>query len=336
MYKFIKFILFTFDAEKAHKIVINSLKIFKYIPGVFFIIRNIYCRSKRNPVVIDNLIFKNKVGLAAGFDKNAEVFNELSTFGFSFIEVGAITPKPQQGNTKPRIFRLKKDEAIINRMGFNNIGLEEAKKNLKKSRRKDLIIGCNIGKNKTTPNEQAIKDYLQCFKDLFQLVHYFSINVSSPNTPGLRDLQQSDFLDCLLNKLQEENYNYPVQKPIFLKISPDLDFEEVDAIIEVAIKNNITGLVVSNTTTTRPDTLQETKLAVEQGGLSGKPICTLNTQLIKYIASKSSQKLKIIASGGIFSVEDAKDKLMNGADLIQIYTGFIYKGPALIKELAKL
>lgn len=336
MYKFIKFILFTFDAEKAHKIVIRSLKLLKSIPGAMFIIRNIYCSEKTKPVIIDSLVFKNKIGLAAGFDKNAEVFNELSAFGFSFIEVGAITPKPQQGNTKPRIFRLKKDEAIINRMGFNNVGLKQVKKNLRKNRRKDLIIGCNIGKNKTTPNEQAISDYLKCFEELFSLVHYFSINVSSPNTPGLRELQQSDFLDRLLNNIQEENCKYSVPKPIFLKISPDLNLQEIDSIIAVAIKNNITGLVVANTTTSRPDTLQETKFMKEEGGLSGKPINNLNTRLIKYIASKASKRLRIIASGGVFSVEDAKDKLVNGADLVQIYTGFIYKGPALVKDLAKL
>ena len=283
------------------------------------------------------LKFENPVGLAAGFDKNAVLYDELSNFGFGFIEIGTVTPKPQPGNPKPRIFRLPKDEALINRLGFNNEGVEKIKKKLD-NRKPNFIIGGNIGKNKTTPNDQAIVDYEICFNELFDHVDYFVVNVSSPNTPNLRELQEKESLLKILLRLQEINSEKDKRKPILLKIAPDLSNEQLDEIIEVVQESKIDGIIATNTTIQRED-LQTDQIRVDaigDGGLSGKPLKDRSNEVIKYIADRTNKEIVIIGVGGIMSAEDALAKLEAGADLIQIYTGFIYEGPGLVKDICKM
>lgn len=280
------------------------------------------------------LKFKNPVGLAAGFDKNADLFHELEMFGFGFIEIGTVTPKPQDGNEKPRLFRLKKDEAIINRMGFNNDGVDAVVERLKK-KKTTIIIGGNIGKNKVTPNEEAEEDYVISFQKLAAHVDYFVVNVSSPNTPNLRDLQEKEPLKKLLFRLKEENKT--VQKPILLKIAPDLTDSQLDDIIEIVTVTKIDGVIATNTTISRSGLATEKK-AVEEigmGGLSGKPLTTRSTEVIRYLSEKSGKSFPIIGVGGIHSEKDALEKLDAGASLVQLYTGFIYEGPGLIKRINK-
>ncbi|BAV94853.1 dihydroorotate dehydrogenase [Ichthyobacterium seriolicida] len=279
------------------------------------------------------LKFKNKVGLAAGFDKDAELFEELSLLGFGFIEVGTITPRPQKGNDKPRIFRLKKDKGIINRMGFNNKGIENAIKRLKK-RNNNIIIGGNIGKNKDTPNEEAVNDYILAFKSLEDVVDYFTINISSPNTPNLRLLQDKEPLKKILTSLQEINIK---KRPILLKISPDLTKEQLDDIVEIVTDTKISGIIATNTTISR-DSLKEDKDVIDEigpGGLSGIPLRDRSTEVIKYLHSKSDNRFYIIGVGGIHSPKDALEKIKAGASLVQIYTGLIYNGISLVKEIKK-
>ena len=283
---------------------------------------------------IFGLKFKNPVGLAAGFDKNASFYNNFSHLGFGFIEIGTITPKAQDGNPKPRLFRLKSDEAIINRMGFNNGGIEIAIKNLKK-RKTSIIIGGNIGKNKITSNEDANEDYLACFKALYPYVDYFVVNVSSPNTPNLRALQEKEPLTELLSLLQHENALMPAKKPILLKIAPDLNTNELDDVIDVVQTCKIDGIVATNTTLDRTN-LTASKEEIDRigaGGLSGKPLTKKSTEIIRYIHHKTNGKIPIIGVGGIHSADDAFEKLEAGASLIQLYTGFVYEGPALIKKI---
>jgi dihydroorotate dehydrogenase len=280
--------------------------------------------------------FENPVGLAAGFDKDAKLFDELASFGFGFVEIGTVTPLPQEGNPKPRLFRLKEDNALINRMGFNNEGIEAVVARLRR-KTSNIIIGGNIGKNKVTPNENAVADYEICFEKLFPYVDYFAVNVSSPNTPGLRDLQEKEPLTALLNSLQKINNQKEKRKPILLKIAPDLTNEQLDDIIAIVADTKIDGVVATNTTIGRKG-LKTNKTKVEaigNGGLSGKPLKARSIEVIKYLADKSNKAFPIIGVGGIHSAEDALEKIDAGATLVQVYTGFIYEGSALIKRINK-
>jgi dihydroorotate dehydrogenase len=277
--------------------------------------------------------FPNPVGLAAGFDKDAKLFGPLSNFGFGFIEIGTVTPKSQSGNPKKRLFRLQADQAVINRMGFNNEGVEAAVKRLEHN--KNIIIGGNIGKNKTTPNENAVDDYLICFDALFNHVDYFVVNVSSPNTPNLRDLQDKAPLTALLNTLQERNANKPKRKPILLKIAPDLTDDQLLDIVEIVQTTQIDGLIATNTTLSREGLSSDPQLCAEQGGLSGRPLTRRSTEVIRFLHQKSDGKIPIIGVGGIYTPEDAIEKLEAGASLLQLYTGFIYEGPAAVKRINK-
>jgi len=274
--------------------------------------------------------------LAAGFDKDAKLFDELASFGFGFVEIGTVTPLPQDGNPKPRLFRVKDDSGLINRMGFNNQGIEVVVARLRR-RKTNIIIGGNIGKNKVTPNEKAVDDYEICFEKLFPYVDYFAVNVSSPNTPGLRDLQEKAPLTALLKRLQELNNAKESRKPILLKIAPDLTTEQLDDIIEIVADTKIDGVVATNTTIDRSSlkTYKKKVDAIGNGGLSGKPVKARSTEVIKYLSDKSNRAFPIIGVGGIHSAEDALEKLDAGATLLQVYTGFIYEGPALVKRINK-
>jgi dihydroorotate dehydrogenase len=294
--------------------------------------------DKRLERELFGLKFKNPVGLAAGFDKNAVLYNELSDFGFGFVEIGTLTPKPQEGNPKKRLFRLKADYAIINRMGFNNNGVFEAAEKLKKEHK--VLIGGNIGKNKDTPNNEAIKDYLICFDALFDHVDYFVVNVSSPNTPGLRELQDKEPLMALLNELQLENSKIStrknsIRKPILLKIAPDLTDSQLLDIIAIVDTTKIDGVIATNTTISRENLKSHALLIEESGGLSGAPLKNRSTDVIRFLAEKSNKSFPIIGVGGIHSAEDALEKLEAGADLIQLWTGFVYEGPGLVKKINK-
>ncbi|MDY8137816.1 quinone-dependent dihydroorotate dehydrogenase [Aquimarina sp. 2201CG5-10] len=335
MYKsLIRPILFNYDPEGVHHFTFKMIRTLSRIPLVPSIFRSVYqVKNAQLEREIFGLKFKNPVGLAAGFDKDAKLFNELSDFGFGFIEIGTLTPKPQDGNPKKRLFRLRSDSAIINRMGFNNGGVEEAVKRLKKN--KGVLIGGNIGKNKVTPNEEAVEDYKICFDALFDYVDYFVVNVSSPNTPNLRALQDKEPLTELLNTLQLKNQEKPVQKPVLLKIAPDLTDEQLLDIIDIVKDTKIAGVIATNTTISRKGLKAPLTLANETGGLSGKPLTQRSTEVIRFLSEKSNNAFPIIGVGGIHSVEDAVEKLKAGASLIQLYTGFIYEGPALIKKINK-
>jgi len=275
--------------------------------------------------------------LAAGFDKDARLFNEFSNFGFGFVEIGTLTPKSQIGNPKPRLFRLKPDQAVINRMGFNNNGVFDAVERLKKEHK--VLIGGNIGKNKITPNDEAVKDYLICFDALFPYVDYFAVNVSSPNTPGLRELQDKEPLKTLLNELKKENSKFSDSgekgRPILLKIAPDLTDEQLLDIIEIVEETKIDGVIATNTTISRDNLKSDLVSTEERGGLSGKPLTNRSTEVIRFLAEKSGKAFPIIGVGGIHSAKDALEKLEAGADLVQLYTGFIYEGPSLVKQINK-
>jgi dihydroorotate dehydrogenase len=339
MYKaIIKPFLFLFNPEKAHHITFSVLKFFLNIPFAKSIITSIF--NVKSDKLIRNVAgvnFPNPVGLAAGLDKNALLVDELACLGFGSIEIGTVTPKAQPGNDKPRLFRLPKDEALINRMGFNNDGASAAAIRLAKRKNKNVIIGGNIGKNKLTPNENATQDYILCFHDLYDVVDYFVVNVSSPNTPNLRELQEKEPLTNLLSTLQKENSNKKNQKPIFLKIAPDLTDTQLQDIVEIVSETKIAGVIATNTTISRENliTSKEEISNIGAGGLSGKPLSARSTEVIKILRNKLGKNIAIIGVGGIHSAQDAIDKLNAGADLIQLYTGFIYEGPALIKEINK-
>jgi len=339
MYKLvIKPCLFLFNPEKAHHITFAVLKFFLSIPFAKTIATSIFTiKSNKLSRSIAGINFPNPVGLAAGLDKNALVVDELACLGFGSIEIGTVTPKAQPGNDKPRLFRLPKDNALINRMGFNNNGASEAAIRLAKRKNKNIIIGGNIGKNKITPNENATQDYILCFHDLYDVVDYFVVNVSSPNTPNLRELQEKEPLTNLLSTLQKENASKKIQKPIFLKIAPDLTDTQLQDIVEIITETKIAGVIATNTTISRENliTSKEEILSIGAGGLSGKPLTTRSTEVIKFLRNKLDKHIAIIGVGGIHSAQDAIDKLNAGADLIQLYTGFIYEGPALIKEINK-
>lgn len=333
MYKHIlRPILFIFDPEKAHYLTFSIVRFAFKIPGFSAVIKSIYQVEDELLVTeVFGLKFKNPIGLAAGFDKDARLFTELSQFGFGFIEIGTVTPKAQEGNPKPRLFRLKMDQAIVNRMGFNNSGVEDAVERLK--RNKSILIGGNIGKNKLTSNENATSDYEICFNTLYDYVHYFVVNVSSPNTPNLRELQEKEPLKALLYNLQNLNETKPKRKPILLKIAPDLSNDQLLDIIEIVNQTKIAGIIATNTTITRTGLISESQ--IESGGLSGKPLAERSTEVIRFLSEKSNKSFPIIGVGGIHSTEDALEKLDAGASLIQLYTGFIYEGPQLVKAINK-
>ncbi|HSD13490.1 MAG TPA: quinone-dependent dihydroorotate dehydrogenase [Flavobacterium sp.] len=333
MYKqIIRPILFCFDPEAVHYFTFSAVRFANKIPGVSAILKSFYTvNDKRLEREVFGLKFKNPVGLAAGFDKDAKLYKELSNFGFGFIEIGTLTPKGQDGNPKTRLFRLREDSAIINRMGFNNGGVEEAVQRLKANN--GVLIGGNIGKNKVTPNEEAVKDYEICFDALYDYVDYFVVNVSSPNTPNLRALQDKEPLTQLLQTLQNRNETKQKQKPILLKIAPDLTDEQLLDIIDIVKETKIAGVIATNTTISR-DGLQSVN-KIETGGLSGKPLTKRSTEVIRFLSEKSNKAFPIIGVGGIHTAEDAIEKLEAGASLVQLYTGFIYEGPALVKAINK-
>lgn len=342
MYRLFRNILFWFDAEDVHYFVMKMLTFFCSFSILKKILKNKFV--PRNPSLtkeVFGLTFPNTVGLGAGFDKNAKYLEELEILGFGFVEIGTVTPLPQPGNPKPRLFRLPMDKALINRMGFNNEGAKAAAERIDKFRFKNknskLIIGGNIGKNKITPNENAWKDYEICFNELHEVVDYFVVNVSSPNTPGLRDLQQKDSLKKILTHLQSINKTKKNKKPLLLKISPDLNQNDLDDIIDLALEINLDGLVAANTTITRKHLItSETEIEKKgEGGLSGKPLAQESTRITNYIHKKTSGKIPVISSGGVFTSKDAKDKFENGAALVQLWTGFIYEGPSIVKKILR-
>jgi dihydroorotate dehydrogenase len=339
MYRyFIKPFLFLFKPETIHHIVFFTIRIFFAIPGVAALTRRCYVvNDPRLERKLFGLTFPNPVGLAAGFDKDARAFDELANFGFGSIEIGTLTPKGQPGNEKPRMFRLPQDKGLINRMGFNNAGAEEAVKRLMKRKKSGLIIGGNIGKNKITSNEEAINDYVRCFNILFDHVDYFVVNVSSPNTPNLRALQDKEPLSFILTKLKSLNALKENPKPILLKIAPDLSNGQLDDIIDIVRTTKIDGIIATNTTVDRTalQTSQEKVRKMGAGGLSGKPLTKRALEVVNYLSERSGKAFPIIGVGGIHSPEDAKQMLDAGASLVQIYTGFIYEGPGLIKRINK-
>jgi dihydroorotate dehydrogenase len=347
MYKILRSILFLFPPEWAHYFSMNCLKVLCFLPPLRNLIAFFFTsHDSRLTANIFNLDLKNPVGLGAGFDKNAKYLRELETLGFGFVEIGTVTPLPQEGNPQPRLFRLPKDKALINRMGFNNDGAKVVAQRLKKWKESHsrltthdsrLIVGGNIGKNKTTPNEEAWKDYATCFNELHPYVDYFVVNVSSPNTPGLRELQEKESLKRILLHLLMINNGKANSKPVLLKIAPDLSYEQIDDVIDLALEIKLDGIVATNTTISRENLVHDVGIGnQEAGGLSGVPLKQKSTEIIKYIHQKANGQIPIIASGGIFSSADAKEKLIAGASLVQVWTGFIYEGPGIVKHICKL
>jgi len=335
MYKrIVKPLMFLLSPERAHYFAMALLVAVVKIPGVAFLMRK-RTQTKNSEVRVAGISFPNCVGLAAGFDKDARWVDELSCLGFGHIEVGTLTPKAQPGNDKPRLFRLPKDEGLINRMGFNNGGVDAAAHRLR-SRKSNVVIGGNIGKNKITPNEEALSDYMYCLNALHDCVDYFVVNVSSPNTPGLRDLQEKEPLKKILVALQEQNALFPIPRPIFLKIAPDLNTSQLDDIIEIVVESKIAGVIATNTTIAR-NGLRTPVQEVDEigaGGLSGKPVFEKSNVVIQYLIEKSGNAFPVIGVGGIHSAEDAGHKKALGCDLVQLYSGFIYEGPGLIRRIA--
>lgn len=340
MYQLLKPLLFLFDPEKVHHLVTRNLKRFNKVPGGTALSKTIWALgNKYLEKEVFGLKFRNPVGLAAGFDKNAELIAEMGALGFGFVEIGTVTPLPQPGNPKPRMFRLPADAALINRMGFNNLGVDVAaariaayRKSLKPGETA-LIIGGNIGKNKVTANDDAVNDYVKCFDRLFNMVDYFVVNVSSPNTPGLRELQEKAPLMHILNTLQQRNNKNGISRPILLKIAPDLTDEQLDDIADIVKQTAIAGIIATNTTISREGLTSANK--IETGGLSGKPLTQRSTEVIRYLHNASGGAFPIIGVGGIHSADDAMEKINAGASLVQLYTGFIYEGPGLIKRILR-
>ena len=337
MYRyFIRPLLFLFKPESIHRILVTKIRIIFSIPGISAVIRSIYrLRHPKLETEFLGMKFSNPVGLAAGFDKNGEVYNEFSDFGFSHIEVGTVTPKGQPGNPKPRSFRIPSDKGLINRMGFNNHGVEELTIRLEKKRRNTLLIGGNIGKNTLTANNDAVNDYEICFRRLYGLVDYFVVNVSCPNISDLHELQDQDGLEGILGRLAQIRASETRYTPILLKISPDLNQKQVDTSISIVKKYGIDGIVATNTSVSR-DNLRTPEAKIRKignGGLSGAPITERSIEMVRYIVAKTDGKLPVIGVGGIMTVQNALDMLDAGATLIQVYTGFIYNGPGFVKKI---
>jgi dihydroorotate dehydrogenase len=343
MYKWLRSFLFLFPPESVHHFSMFFLNLFSGFSFGRYLLRHSFSVSEsRYSKQVAGIQFRNIVGLAAGFDKNALYLQSLETLGFGFVEIGTVTPIAQAGNPRPRLFRLRKDQALINRMGFNNDGVEKIVVRLKKWKEKNketqnqtLVVGGNIGKNKITPNETAWQDYAICFEKLFPYVDYFVVNVSSPNTPGLRELQEKESLRKILTHLQELNSKKENQKPILLKIAPDLSQTQLDDVIDLAIEIQLSGLVVSNTSISR-ENLETSGSELEKigaGGLSGKPLQKNSTEIIRYIADRTKRQIPIIGSGGIDDAPSAREKIDAGADLIQVWTGFIYQGPGIVRKI---
>lgn len=337
MYRLIiKPILFCFSPEAAHHITMAGLQFVSKYALTRFLFRWFFvgiCRNK--PLEVAGLTFPNVVGLAAGFDKNAKYIDAFALLGFGFIEIGTVTPRPQSGNPRPRLFRLPKDRALINRMGFNNDGAEAVLNHLKRRKNRDIIIGGNIGKNKVTPNELAVEDYITCFNVLYSEVDYFVVNVSSPNTPGLRALQEKKPLLEILHAISNLNKSKPKQKPVFLKIAPDLSNEQLDDIVSIVAESGINGIIATNTTIVRQDlkTADRKIETIGAGGLSGVPLTRRSTEVISYLRSRLPLHIVIIGVGGIHSYQDAADKIQAGATLVQLYTGLVYEGPSLVRDI---
>lgn len=333
MYSLIRRILFIFDAETIHVLSLNALSFADRLG----LLKLFVSKRVQAPVTVMGIEFPNAVGLAAGLDKNAGHIDALASCGFGSVEVGTVTPLAQPGNDKPRLFRLVADEAIINRMGFNNAGLEALVENVRKSSSK-CVLGINIGKNKDTPLENAVDDYLACMQQVYNLADYITINISSPNTPGLRELQHGDGLTALLTRLKEKqaelNQQYQRYVPLAVKIAPDLDEDEVQDIAARLLSAEIDAVIATNTTNSRPETLSCKDVAAEQGGLSGRPVFQLSTQVLRQFVKALDGRIPVIAAGGISSPDDALEKIRAGASLVQIYTGFIYRGPSLIHDCA--
>lgn len=338
MYKLlIRPIFFLFDPEKIHHFTFSFLKLFGSIPLAKNLLSALYSvKDRKLERELFGIKFKNPIGLAAGFDKDAKLIDELACLGFGFIEIGTLTPKPQAGNEKPRLFRLPEDHALINRMGFNNEGVLAAVDRLKK-RKSDVIVGGNIGKNKITPNENAVDDYNYCFEALYPYVDYFVVNVSSPNTPGLRELQEKEPLKNLMLHVKQLSNLKEKPKPVLLKIAPDLTTSQLDDIVEILVSTKTDGVIATNTTISREGiaTAPETISTIGNGGLSGKPLSKRSTEVISYLRSKLGEKYPIIGVGGIMSPEDAIGKMKAGANLVQVYTGFIYEGPGFAKKICR-
>jgi len=347
MYKILRSILFLFPTEWVHYFSMNCLRVLCRVGFLRKLLAAIFSPKGDLEFGVWNLEFPNRIGLGAGFDKNAKYLKELESLGFGFVEIGTVTPLPQAGNDKPRLFRLPKDKALINRMGFNNDGVKVIAERLRQwqstvhsqqstANSQRLIIGGNIGKNKVTPNDEAWKDYEICFKELHHYVDYFVVNVSSPNTPGLRELQEKESLRKILRHLQMINNGKAVAKPILLKIAPDLTREQLDDVIDLASEIKLDGLVATNTTIDREGLEHNLRIGtLETGGLSGKPLQKRSTEIVKYIFEKTNGEIPIIASGGVFTGADAKEKFDAGASLVQVWTGFIYEGPGIVKDIYK-
>jgi dihydroorotate dehydrogenase len=331
----IKWLLFQMNPESAHHFTTSLFHDLLLIPGMKYLIRSMFVtRNRKLEREVFGIKFPNPVGLAAGFDKNATLYRDFRHLGFGFIEVGTVTPKPQGGNPRPRMFRLPADGGLINRMGFNNRGVQFMTRKLRK-RPKNIIIGGNIGKNKVTPNEEAVNDYIECFRVLYTQVDYFTVNVSSPNTPDLRALQDKEPLKKLLSELLRLNVEFGNPKPILLKIAPDLNESQLDDIIEIAQELKLSGIIATNTTIDRNDLKSNQNEINQGGGLSGEPVQAKSTKVIRYLRENMSKEIAIVGVGGIHDEESALEKLDAGADLIQIYTGLIYEGPSLVKRINK-
>lgn len=346
MYPLLRRVLFGFDPEQVHHFSMGALRTIASVPGAQFLLNQQFgVNAPSLGKDCFGLHFSNPVGLGAGFDKNALYLRELSLLGFGFVEIGTVTPKPQAGNDKPRLFRLPDDKALINRMGFNNDGVDVVRRRLDewnnakfKSQKSKLIVGGNIGKNKVTENEDAWKDYITCFESLFDVVDYFVVNVSSPNTPGLRALQEKDALYKILSELQNINQAKAKPRPLLLKIAPDLTNEQLDDIVSLSFETKLNGLVATNTTINRDTLSQKSKVKSQNigaGGLSGAPVRKRATQVVQYLSDHIQRKIPIIASGGIFKGEDAIEKLDAGASLVQVWTGFVYEGPSIVKNICR-
>jgi dihydroorotate dehydrogenase len=329
--------LFLISPEKVHKIIVNVVKFIHCIPLVPWLIKKFYSLERKQlEKEFLGLKFKNPVGLAGGFDKNASFYMEFSNFGFGFIEIGTITPRAQPGNPKPRSFRLPKDKALINRMGLNNLGADAAVQ-LLKNRKGDLIIGGNIGKNTDTPNEKAKDDFVYCFEKLYDYVDYFVVNISCPNTGEIETLQDQAVMEAILSEIVARRAIKPLKKPVLLKISPDLNFGQVDEVLSIIQKLKIEGVVATNTTVKREGLKSNCELisSIANGGLSGAPLRERSTEIIRYISEKTNGNLPIIGVGGIMTVKDVQEKLQAGAGLVQIYSGFIYEGPSFVKRILR-